>query len=147
MALPLWLATTVTGIACTFATARVNASLYTRLPDAPVACAAVVLFIAGLVTVFICTKREQYLAAFIGSCCFLSGILGATAGCLFPVMLKSSLRPEWSLTAYNASSGDHDLRLGLRWWILGLPLVIAYFVFLFYIHGKKRLEKTTAGSS
>lgn len=142
---PLWLVTTVMGVVCTYATSHVNPGLFANLPRAPEACVATAIFMAGLATVMWGIRRERYLIAFTGSSGFIVGILGATAGCLFPTMLRSSLRPEWSLTAYNASAGGYELRAGAMWWFLALPLVIAYFVFVFWIHSKKFKAPGAAG--
>jgi cytochrome d ubiquinol oxidase subunit II len=52
-------------------------------------------------------------------------------------MLKSTLDPAFELTALNVSSGVHGLRTGLVWWLIGLPLVLAYSAFLFRFHRAK----------
>ena len=54
----------------------------------------------------------QPLRAFLGSCAFLTELLGATAACVFPVMLRSIGDPGASLTAYNASVPS-----GGAWWL------------------------------
>jgi len=61
-------------------------------------------------------------------------VLGATAACIFPVMLRSVGGDGQSLTAYNASVPLVGLRIAFSWWILGFPLAILYFVTLFRIH-------------
>jgi len=143
----LWWVTSVLGIVCTYATWKVNPSLFARLPHYPVAWLGIALFVGGVFAVFWNARRKHHLSAFIASCCFIAGILEATAACLFPVMLKSSLRAEWSLTAFNSSAGDYELRVGLGWWLLGAPLAVAYVAFLFYIHRKKHPNPVATESS
>jgi cytochrome d ubiquinol oxidase subunit II len=89
------------------------------------------LFLAGLCTVFLGLRMGKPLLAFLGSGAFIIGILAATAACVWPVMLKSTLDPAYSLTALNASVEPHGLRAGLGWWILGFPIALGYFAFLF----------------
>ena len=131
---PLWAAVAVLAILATWATARVNPAMYARLPRAPLAWAGLALFLGGLALVAAGLARGRALLAFLGSGAFIAGLLGATAGCLWPVMLRSSLDPAYSLDAFNASAGGHGLRAGLAWWLAGLPLVLAYFAMLFRLH-------------
>jgi cytochrome d ubiquinol oxidase subunit II len=137
VALPMWVLTAVSGGLATLATAYVNPDIYANLPNAPLAWIGLVLFMGGLATVFWGQLRRRHLLAFIGSAAFIVGLLAATAACVFPVMLKSSLDPAWSLTAYNAAVSPHGLRAGAKWWFLGFPVAVAYFVFLFRIHRGK----------
>jgi cytochrome d ubiquinol oxidase subunit II len=128
----------------TLATAYVNPDIYANLPNAPLAWIGLVLFLGGLATVFWGQLRRRHLLAFIGSAAFIVGLLAATAACVFPVMLKSSLDPAWSLTAYNAAVSPHGLRAGAKWWFLGFPVAVAYFVFLFRIH-RGKVKATSDG--
>ena len=75
--------------------------------------------------------------AFLGSSAFLVGMLAATAACLFPVMLRSIDDPARSLTAFNAAAPASSLRAAIGWWIIGAPLAVGYFVFLFRVHRGK----------
>ena len=137
MALPLSVLTAVVGGLCTLATARVNPDVYANLPGAPLAWLGLAVFLLGLGLVFWGQLRGKHLHAFLGSCAFILGLLAATAACVFPVMLKSTLDPAWSLTAYNTAVSHHGLVAGAKWWFLGFPLAVAYFGFLFRIHRGK----------
>ncbi len=136
-ALPLSVLTAVTGGLATLATAQVNPDIYVNLPNAPLAWIGLFLFVLGLATVFSGQLRGRFLVAFLGSGAFIVGLLVATAACVFPVMLKSTLDPAWSLTAYNAAVSHHGLVTGTKWWFFGFPIAIAYFVVLFRIHRGK----------
>jgi cytochrome d ubiquinol oxidase subunit II len=65
------------------------------------------------------------------------GLLATTAACVAPVMLRSTLDPAYSLTAENAAVSAHGLRTGLKWWLVGFPIAILYFVMLFRLHRGK----------
>jgi cytochrome bd ubiquinol oxidase subunit II len=103
----------------------------------PLAGAAALAAAAGLVLVALGLKRQAHLRAFLGSCLFLAGMLAATAAAVFPVMLRATGDEALSLTAYNASAGRSSLGVAIRWWLVGIPLVVIYFVTVFRIHRGK----------
>ena len=128
-ALALWPAVVALALAATLATAWVAPALYRNLPHAPLAWAATVLFLAGLARVAAGLARERYLLAFLGSSAFIVGMLAATAACVWPVMLPSTLDPAASLTAYNGGSGpagcargSAGFASGCPWWRLISPI-------------------------
>jgi cytochrome d ubiquinol oxidase subunit II len=121
----------------TWATAAVRPDLFPSLTSRPIALAASLVALAGLVAVALGLKRGQPIVSFAGSCAFIAGMLGATAASTFPVMLRSTGADALSITAYAASSGDTNLRTALGWWVVGAPLAIAYFVLLFRLHRGK----------
>jgi cytochrome d ubiquinol oxidase subunit II len=82
-------------------------------------------------------RCRTHLLAFIGSCLFLAGLLAATAAAVFPVMLRATGGDALSLTAYNASAAHASLRIAVRWWLVGIPLVVVYFATVFRIHRGK----------
>jgi cytochrome bd ubiquinol oxidase subunit II len=121
----------------TMATWHVYPNMFSALPRRPVAWLAVVVAVAGLVSVGLGLRRRRELLAFLGSCAFLAGMLAATAAGVFPVMLRAVDDGARSLTAYNASVPTRSLKIALAWWIIGFPLAILYFVALFRIHRGK----------
>ena len=114
----------------------VNADLFRSMPGRPLAWLSVLVAFAGLVAVGLGLRGRRDLTAFLGSCAFLTGMLAATAACLFPVMLRA-LDDARSLTAYNASGPAASLRTAFAWWSVGFPLAVGYFVALFRIHRGK----------
>lgn len=88
---------------------------------------------------FVALSRGQPLVAFLGSCAWLAGMLVATAACLFPVLLPALPDPALSITAYNAGNTRAGLRTALGGWVIGFPIVVAYFVVLFRIHRGKAM--------
>jgi cytochrome d ubiquinol oxidase subunit II len=71
------------------------------------------------------------LRAFLASCGFLVAMLVATAASLYPVILRSSLDPAFTLDIDNAASGAAGLAAGLLFWTPAVVLAIGYFVYLF----------------
>ena len=133
----LWLTVTLLALMATWGTAAVNPAVYRAFPHAPLAWVGLALFLGGLAAVFTGLRLDRHLLAFLGSGAFIIGILAATAACVWPVMLRSTLDPAWNLTALNASSSAHGLAAGLKWWLLGFPIALAYFVCLFKLHQGK----------
>lgn len=133
----VWIALPFLWILMTFATRAVNPDLLAALPHRPLGLLALALALAGLATISFGLKRERHLLAFLGSGAFLLGLLATTAACLFPVMLKSTIQPAFSLTAFNASSAPHALATALKWWLLGFPLAIAYLALILRLHRGK----------
>ena len=120
----------------------VNAPMLSALPHRPLAIAMAVVAIGGLANVWLGLTSKRHLQAFLGSCAFLVGMLAATAACVFPVMLRSVLNEQWSLTAYNSSVPEASLVTGLRWWIVAFPLALFYFYVLFRLHRGKVVGAT-----
>jgi cytochrome bd ubiquinol oxidase subunit II len=119
------------------ATFLVNPAVPAGLRAVPLAWVATALLVAGLALVGTGLRSGRFLQAFLGSGAFILGLLAATAACVFPVFLRSTLDPAFDLTAFNASASEHGLRTGLAWWLVGLPIAVAYAVFLFRLHRGK----------
>jgi cytochrome d ubiquinol oxidase subunit II len=77
------------------------------------------------------TSRRRERAAFLSSTIFLASMLAGAAFAIYPNLLPATTDPAYSLTIYNARSGDYSLRVGLFWWIGGMILAAGYFVFLY----------------
>jgi cytochrome d ubiquinol oxidase subunit II len=76
-------------------------------------------------------SRRRERAAFLSSTVFLASMLAGAAFALYPNLLPATTDAAYSLTIYNARSGDYSLRVGLWWWIAGMILAAAYFIFLY----------------
>jgi cytochrome d ubiquinol oxidase subunit II len=79
--------------------------------------------------VFRLQRRDR--AAFFSSAVYLAGMLGGAAFASYPVLLPATTYASYSLTIYNARTGDYSLRVGLIWWGAGMLLAIGYFTFLY----------------
>jgi cytochrome d ubiquinol oxidase subunit II len=90
-----------------------------------------------VVGVFVSGARRRALAAFLASVAFITGMLVATAACLYPVLLRSATDPALSIRAPAGGATPSGLRTAMVWWLTGVPLVIGYFVLLFRIHRGK----------
>lgn len=79
--------------------------------------------------------------AFLLSCAFIGALLVATAGTLYPVILRSTVDARYSLDAFNASSPRATLVIGLVVWLPAIALALGYFGHLYRtFRGKVRTE-------
>lgn len=64
---------------------------------------------------------------------------------LYPRVMISTLKPEWSLTIYTASSTPYTLSVMSVVALIFIPLVIAYQAWTYYIF-RQRVSKKTVGA-
>jgi cytochrome bd ubiquinol oxidase subunit II len=137
LSLKLWTIVGVVWILATLASFKVTPVLFQNLPKAPLAWLAMAIFLAGLVVVFLGVNQKKYLLAFLGSGAFILGILAATAACVYPVMLRSTLNPDFNLTAFNSLAGRTGLSAASGWWFIAFIIVLGYYTYLFRVHRGK----------
>ena len=87
--------------------------------------------LAGLAGSLIYRRRRQDLRAFLASCAFITGMLTSAVFGVYPNVLPSNGDPALALTIYNSAAPHYGLTVGLVWWIPGVLLASAYFVFLY----------------
>jgi cytochrome d ubiquinol oxidase subunit II len=76
----------------------------------------------------------------------IAGLLAALAVASFPVLLPSTLGPQFSMTAYQAASSPRGLALALFWWPLALALAFTYVWFIArQFRGKLRAKEINQG--
>lgn len=140
--MPLWSSVLGLGVLATIATQIVQPSLFTSLGERPIVWPLVALFAGCFFLIPFLTKKKGQGAPFISSCLFIALMLAATAGCVFPTMLRSTIDPAYTLTATNAASGALSQQVGIYWWILAMIITIGYFVFLYRsFRGKVNLDE------
>ena len=69
--------------------------------------------------------------AFLMSCTFIAGLLAATIGTLYPVLLRSTVDPRYTIDAFNGSSPRATLVIGLIVLLPAMALAIGYFTYLY----------------
>src|SRR6266478_3525577 len=126
-----WPAVAAIGLGCIVCTWQVRPELYTGLAARPWSWPLPVLAAAALAGVFAWLFRGRERSAFLCSAAFLASTLAATAAGLFPLLLPSTIAPAFSLTAAQAATGQHGLRVALIWWTLGISLAVGYAAFLY----------------
>jgi cytochrome bd ubiquinol oxidase subunit II len=95
--------------------------------------------LVGLVGILWFASHDRDLAAFLASCAYIVGMLTSAAFGLYPYLLPSTTDPSRGLTVYASAAPAAGLRIGLAWWVPGMLLVVAYFVFT-YRHFAGKVE-------
>jgi cytochrome bd ubiquinol oxidase subunit II len=110
----------------------------------PPAWAALAVVGAGLICIFTGLRSGAEGRTFLGGCSLIAGLLGAAAASLYPVMLHSTIAPEYSITAVNGSSDAGSLRAAAYWWPVAFGLALGYFIFIGrYYKGRVRTSLDT----
>jgi len=87
--------------------------------------------VGSLVAMPLFIRKAHDFAAFLASTGYVIAMLGGVAFAMYPVMLPATTDPSYSLTIYNAKTGDYSLGVGLIWWTIGIALAIVYFTFVY----------------
>ncbi len=99
--------------------------------------AAVALAVVAAAAAWSLARKGAEGRAFAALGAFL--VLGSASifGAVFPVVLPSTLSPEFNLTISNASSSDYTLGLMSIVAAVGLPLVIAYQAWTYWVFRRR----------
>jgi len=108
------------------------------------------LFIVPLLTVLtiINTRRllekGVYFKAFLSSSLTSALLLVTVTINLFPNIVISTIDPAFNITIYNGASSQKSLGIMLIIAAIGVPLVVAYTVFVFWtFRGKVKMDETS----
>ena len=105
-----------------------------------------VVIVASIITLVSGLTKRRELCAFLGSNFLIVGLLATGAAAIFPVMLRSTLATENSLTAYSVACSPSTLRLAGFWWPIGFALAVFYFIFISRRYaGKVSVQRDTQG--
>ncbi len=89
-------------------------------------------------------QKGKFRRAFVFSALSISLLLVLVAIELYPVMLLSTIDPAYNIDIYNASSSDKALGIILTISAIGIPLVLAYTIFVYKTFwGKVVLDETS----
>jgi cytochrome d ubiquinol oxidase subunit II len=106
----------------------VRPELYVAITGRPAGWLAVGVLLVGAWALVTGLRGTAEWRAFEGSCTVIVGLLAGAAVGVFPVMLRSTIAPEHSLTAYGGASPANGLALALIWWPVALVLALTYFL-------------------
>lgn len=86
--------------------------------------------------------RNAPLYAFISSSATIAALTFFFGVALFPDLVHSSLKPEWSLNVYNAASSQKTLVIMRNIAFMGVPFVLAYTAAIMWVfRGKVKLNQ------
>ena len=122
------------------ATMAIHPNVTTNFNTLPIGYAIPLLVFASLVALFIFQKRRHEVLAFVFGALYLTLMLVGAVYALYPVILPA-IDSQYNLTIANSITSSYALQVGLWWWIIGIVIALAYFVFLYRMfRGKVTLE-------
>jgi cytochrome bd ubiquinol oxidase subunit II len=137
----LWPVVLGLGAILTAATAATQPAHFAELTHKPWLWPLPAIAIASAILCPRAIARGEEGRAFLLSCAFIAGLLFATVGTLYPVLLRSTVDSQYTLDAFNAASPRATLVIGLFVWLPAIALASVYFTYLYRsFRGKVRSE-------
>jgi cytochrome d ubiquinol oxidase subunit II len=124
----LWWAVAAAAVAITIASFGVQPLLKISFAERPWTLVFPAVGLSGLVA---SRWASAGLRRFLGSTAFIAGLLTSAAAGIYPCVLPANSDPKLSLTVLNAAAGSYGLGVGLAWFIPGILLATAYFVYTY----------------
>jgi cytochrome bd ubiquinol oxidase subunit II len=118
--------------------------LYDNYMSNPVLFLDILLTVSALFASRFFIKNKGFFKAWISSSVVIIGSVFFGIIGLYPNMLPSSINPEFSITAYNASSSHLTLKIMLVVVIIFIPAVIAYQAWAYYLFREKVTKEDLA---
>jgi len=87
--------------------------------------------IAALIGIAMQSRAGRDARAFLCSCTYVVAMLAAAAFGHYPYLLPAIAGTDGGLTVFNASTSTHGLSIGLFWFVPGMTLTTAYFLFAY----------------
>ncbi len=135
----------LTGVAVIFLVATyIFTPLYDNYLANPVLFLVPVISVAGIFGIRYFIQKRTFFLAWVSSAvtivfCTFFGVIG-----LFPNLFPSSIDPEYSLSAFNASSSPLTLKIMLIVVLLFVPVVLAYQVWAYKLFSVKVTDEDMA---
>jgi cytochrome bd ubiquinol oxidase subunit II len=134
-----WRASVPVMLLMTAASFSIQPNLMKQFRNHPWGLALPALAVAGMMGARLLSRSRRDLQAFLASGLHLAGMLSSVAFGVFPNVLPSNTRPDLGLTIYNSAAPEHNLYVGLCWFIPGMALAIGYSA-LVYRHFAGKVE-------
>jgi cytochrome bd ubiquinol oxidase subunit II len=120
----------------------VLAGIFPRLSGNVLFYAAVVFTVAGLIGLFFSLRKKNDAAPFWESSFSFIGLFLAAGAAQFPNLITAANDPTLSLTIYNSSTGLYTLQVMAAIALVGMPIVIAYTIFVYRLFkGKAKADE------
>ena len=89
-------------------------------------------------------EKGVYFKAFLSSALTSALLLITVTINLFPNIVLSTINPIYNITIYNGASSQKSLGIMLKIAAIGVPLVAAYTIFVFWtFRGKVKIDETS----
>jgi cytochrome d ubiquinol oxidase subunit II len=136
-----WIAVVLLTLASLLATLSVRPQILDNYRRHSLGWGIPVIVLGSLIAMRVFQRRARDFMAFLSSTIYLVAMLGGAAFAMYPYLLPATTDPSYSLTIFNSHTGSYSLSVGLVWWLVGMTLALAYFIFLYRsFRGKVRLN-------
>jgi cytochrome d ubiquinol oxidase subunit II len=122
-------------VVVTIQTWLIRPELFSNMLRQPLGWLGLICVLVGMLSAFFGLQRNNESRALIGSNLFIAGLMIAGAAGVFPFMLRSTIAPEYSLSAYRTAAQGHGLGIALVWWPIALVLSVGYSLFIYRHYG------------
>jgi cytochrome d ubiquinol oxidase subunit II len=127
----LWLAVAALTVLLSLVSFAVQPKIGNSFTTRPWGVIFPLIAVAGLLALRRYAARGAERRAFLASCGYLLGMMTSVVFGLYPWVLPAGPDASRSLTVADAATADYGLAVGLAWWIPGMALVAAYFVYTY----------------
>jgi cytochrome d ubiquinol oxidase subunit II len=115
--------------------------LYQNYLTSPILFVVIIVTVVALLGVRLYLEKEKWFKAWFASALTIIGATFFGVIGLYPNLFPSSINPEYSLSAYNASSSPLTLKVMMVVVILFIPLVLTYQIWTYNLFkGKVKQE-------
>ncbi len=118
-------------IAASIVTIATQGHLMENFSFAPVLWLIPVLTLLAIAAAQLFGKKDKPGKAFLFSSISIAGMMGITGAALFPRLVPALGNPQLSLTAANSSSSELTLKTMFILAIIGVPIVLAYTIWVY----------------
>jgi cytochrome d ubiquinol oxidase subunit II len=129
-AINLWLAVVALYVVMTLWSWLASPFLFERVFESALFLILFIVLVGSVVLLPVSIGAGRFGRAFLLSSIFIASVFGHVALSLYPRLVPSSIDLEYSLTIYNSSSSPATLQTMLIIALIGVPIVIAYTIFI-----------------
>ena len=127
----LWWVALALGVLASVITALARPRFFAHLGERPWLLPLPLVAVAAALVALRSSRDHRELRAFLASSAFIAAMLLATAGAMYPVILRSTLDDAFTLDAHNTASSASGLVTGLLVCMPAVALAVGYFSYLF----------------
>jgi cytochrome d ubiquinol oxidase subunit II len=137
-----WIALVVLAVLTTFVAVMDVPARFDNYLRAPIAWVVPLLTAIFLAAMRVNLGQGKAGKAFLFSALSIAGLMGIFGLANYPYLLPARNAVEYGLTIYNASASRNTLTVMFIIALIGMPLVIAYTAYIYYVfRGKARVEE------
>jgi cytochrome d ubiquinol oxidase subunit II len=129
----LWMEYVILYVVITLWTWLASPFLFEKSTSSPFFYFFMIVLMGAIMYLPVLLKAGKFNRAFFASSLAIAMMLGQMALSLYPRLVPSSIDLKYSLTIYNASSSPLTLKTMLVIALIGVPIVIAYSIFIHYV--------------